>query len=67
MKIFRSVLVLVLLGVYSYVAYLALNPEVSDAYRDYYITQESNSSPTEIQRKTEGQPAKLEAADQKND
>lgn len=55
-----------LLGVYSYVAYLALNPNVSDAYRDYYITQESGLSPTEIQRQVQKQSAKSKASRQEN-
>lgn len=66
MKIFRSALVLTLLGVYSYVAYLAFNPKVSDAYRTYYITQESDLSPAEIQWRAQGKVDKPKAADRQN-
>lgn len=66
MTLFRSVLITGLASLYAYVAFLMLNPDVSEAYFSYYISQESNLSPTEIRLQTQREAESLEAASGNN-
>ena len=52
-----SILALVLLAGYGYVVYLAKHPNVSEAYRAYYIDRTSNLSPKMLEARLETLPA----------
>lgn len=66
MTLFRSLLIAGLASLYAYVAFLMLNPDVSEAYFSYYISQESDLSPTEVRLQMQQEAEILEAVSGKD-